>query len=209
MGFDNRQPVAFHVAMQSLLKHASVPVAVTPLVLETLPISRSGLTPFTWSRWLVPYLCGYQGKALFVDADTLFRADVKELFEIEFSQPIACVPHGRKFERASVMLFNNEQCQQLTPDFVQNTVIPIHKLEWLPTHDLSKDWNHLVGYDQPNPEAKLAHFAQGLPCYQEHPSLWNSEHAQEWRATAKTCVTTAPWETLMGHSVHAPYVKAA
>lgn len=61
IGGDPRQVVSLSTLIWSITKNAKEPVSITPLVLETLPIKRQGLTPFTWSRFLVPYLCNYQG----------------------------------------------------------------------------------------------------------------------------------------------------
>ena len=69
VGFDDRQWISFTTLASSIYKTAKRPVAITPLILETLPITRRGLTPFTFSRFLVPWLCDYSGPAIFMDAD--------------------------------------------------------------------------------------------------------------------------------------------
>ena len=63
IGFDPRQPLAFNVCASSIVRAASKPVAITALTLKTLPIKRQGLTQFTYSRFLVPHLCNYEGRA--------------------------------------------------------------------------------------------------------------------------------------------------
>ena len=55
IGFDERQRVSFTTLASSIYELSSAPVSVSPLVLRTLPISRRGLTPFTFSRFLVPW----------------------------------------------------------------------------------------------------------------------------------------------------------
>jgi hypothetical protein len=69
VGHDPLQPVSTTVLVHSIISRASKPVCVTPLSLKTLPIKRRGLTEFTYSRFLVPYLCDYQGWSLFLDTD--------------------------------------------------------------------------------------------------------------------------------------------
>lgn len=201
IGFDPRQVVSYTALCTSLIRHSSKPLAITPLVIETLPLERRGLTPFTFSRFLVPYLCGYEGRALFLDADIMARADVSELFEIAQGSPSVWVSKNRlKFEWASVMLFNNERCAVLTPDYVQKTENPL-MLSWAEeVGDLPPEWNHLVGYDAPNPDAKMVHFTQGVPAF---PETADSEHADEWLATVNASRSAQPWVTLMGNSVHA------
>lgn len=207
IGYDARQPVAFHVAAQSIINHCSEPVSITPLKIESLPIKRVGLTPFTYSRFLVPWLCDYQGRAVFMDSDFLCRADIAPLFgpEVSSMSDVSFVAHqARRFERASMMVFNNYLLKQLTPDYVQ-TAKTLHACEFAQSpQELDKSWNHLVGYDPPNKDAKLVHFTQGLPCYSQ---TCNDEFASEWVKIARQVNSTESWEKLMGHSVHAPYVK--
>lgn len=204
IGFDHRQPAAFTVAASSLIQHASQPVQIMPLVLQSLPLFRYGLTPFTFSRFLVPWLCDFEGDAVFVDADVLFRGDVYELAAHNQGAAVAVAEHpGRSFERASVMLFNCDKCKVLTPEFVAE-----HKgvlsLDWAESiSTLPNEWNHLVAYNDPNPEAKLAHFTQGLPCYAQ---TVKDEHGEEWRKVAEHSISAQPWEVIMGPSVHAEHV---
>lgn len=61
IGYDPRQPLAYNVMQHSIARHSSVPVAITPLILDQLPITRRGLTEFTYSRFLVPALCDFKG----------------------------------------------------------------------------------------------------------------------------------------------------
>lgn len=205
IGYDPRQPVSFHALTQSILKHATRPVSITPLVLETLPIKRQGLTPFTYSRFLVPHLMDFRGHAIFVDIDTLLTGDIAELWAMrDYSKSVQVVPHEGhlKFERASVMLFCSEHCQKLTPNFIE-TADGLHTLDWCKPErigTLPKEWNHLVGYDAPNPNAKLVHFTQGVPAFQETQDV---EWAHEWRQAAFAAHSTLPWQELMGTSVHA------
>ena len=62
IGFVERQPLAYHVCRSSIERHAGARVQVEPLRLKWLPIRRRGLTDFTFSRYLCPYLCGYEGE---------------------------------------------------------------------------------------------------------------------------------------------------
>ena len=42
IGFDPRQAVSYTALQQSIISNASKPVSITPLVIETLPIERTG-----------------------------------------------------------------------------------------------------------------------------------------------------------------------
>ena len=202
IGWDHRQPVSYTVLQQSIIENAKRPVQITPLVLDTLPIKRQGLTPFTFSRFLVPWLCDYRGWALFLDVDMLVRADVGELFDMADPKYAVMVSKNElRFEWASAMLMNCERCRQLTPEYVEMTPA-LHKLAWLQEDDIGElpaEWNHLVGYDEPK-EAKLVHFTQGIPFYQETA---NTEYAMEWRQVLERATESVPWFALMGQSIHA------
>lgn len=209
IGFDERQPVAYTMAHTSIVRNSSRPVSITALKLSQLPLTRRGLTDFTFARYLVPWLCGYEGHALFVDADILCRGDIAEL-PWDAEAAVSVVPHTtvRKngedvsvhFERPSVMLFNCERCTLLTPEYVQNG--KPQTLEWAKTiGSLPKEWNYLVGYDTGG-NAKLAHFTQGIPCFEETAK---DEFAADWVDTAQYAGKTCTWDEIMGGSVHAKW----
>lgn len=204
IGFDPNETVAFHVLANSIMRHASVPVSITPLVLHQLPMTRPRdacqSTEFAFSRFLVPWLCGFEGMAVFMDCDMLCRADIAELFaEVDPDAAVSVVQHyykpteGPKFLEqvqtsyarknwSSVMVFNNARCKKLTPYYV-NTVtgLDLHQFRWLEdgeTGKLDPAWNHLVTEYAPNPDAKIVHFTRGTPCFKKFERC---EFANEWR----------------------------
>ena len=69
IGFDERQPLAYHVCRSSIERHAGARLQIEPLRLKWLPLKRRGLTDFTFSRYLCPWLCSYEGASLFMDAE--------------------------------------------------------------------------------------------------------------------------------------------
>jgi hypothetical protein len=201
IGYDSRQPIAYNVLQFSLMRRASRPVSITPLVIEQLPIKRTGLTPFTFSRFLVPHLCGFEGWALFLDLDMLVQGDIAELFDMADDSAIMVVKSASRFEWASLMLFNcgHPDNRRLTPEFIEKAE-GLHGINWTDKiGTLPAEWNHLVMYDAPKP-AKLLHYTAGMPCY---PETKNLGYADEWLGELKQLTTIAPWVTLMGRSVHA------
>ena len=201
LGYDQNETVAYHVLAHSIMRHASVPVSITPLKLSQLPLTRARTptqsTEFSFSRFLVPWLCGYEGKAIFMDCDMLCRADIAELWDTETHTVVAVVQHeydprpGRKFLNnvqtvypkknwSSVMLFNNAKCRALTQQLV-NTAngLYLHQFKWAETvGKLDHAWNHLVGEYAPNQDVKIAHFTLGGPWFPEYA---HCEYAQDWR----------------------------
>lgn len=201
IGLDPRQPVAYTVLQSSIIRRASKPVAISPLVLKTLPIKRKGLTEFTYSRFLVPWLCDFRGAALFLDADMLALGDIAELFaNQDLDAAVGVVQNKLRFEWPSLMLFNCALCTDLTPAVVDNESFDPFKWVYANAGGLDPAWNHCVGYDLPNPNAKLAHFTQGIPCF---PETADSEFAEEWKDESLKCRMTVSWKAIMGNSVHA------
>jgi hypothetical protein len=207
IGYDPRQPVAYHTLAHSIWTHASIPIAITRLQLNQLPITRRGLTEFTYSRFLVPYLCGYEGPALFVDSDFICRHDVMELLAYAAAYPDCAVLISKnklKFEWPSLMVFNTELCRTLTPEYIEDTANKCFDFAWAQkVGELPATWNHLVGYDEPNPDAKMVHFTQGIPCW---PETAGCEHHDAWMASAQQAMSTVSFQALMGNSVHAKHV---
>ena len=207
IGYDDRQNLAYTTLQHSVYSNCSEPISISPLVLNTLPITRRGLTPFTFSRFLVPWLCNYQGWAIFMDLDVLVLGDLAEVFALRDEQyAIQCVNTKQEFERASMMLINcaHPSNKILTPDFVEkDNKTAFHKLGWLKKDEigfLPAEWNHIVGTDAPSDDAKLVHYTQGIPC---HPEVKGCEYADDWADVAKAATQTKDWQTLMGGSVWA------
>lgn len=207
LGYDPRQPVAAAVAAHSVWTRCSDPVAITRLQLAQLPITRRGLTEFTYSRFLTPWLAGYQGWSIFLDADMLCLDNLTDLIAEAQAQPAApvhVVQHSRRFEWASLMVFDNARCQMLSPAFVEN---PDHKLfdfAWAPAiGSLAPDWNHLVGYDAPNPRAKIVHFTQGIPIW---PETQACEFGAQWHKEHTRLNSSVSFAALMGSSVHVEHM---
>lgn len=202
IGFDERQPVAFQTLAHSIWKQSTKPVSITRLVLDTLPIKRRGLTQFTYSRFLVPWLSGYQGTSMFLDSDMLAVGDIAPLFDfaMENDHPVFVVKNKLRFEWPSLMIFKGWNCKTLTPEYVDN---PAHKLfdfAWASSvGELSPQWNHLVGYDAPQ-DAKIIHYTKGIPIWAE---TRDCEYAKEWHDARRETQFSVSYDELMGSSVHA------
>ena len=99
IGYDPRERAATNVLIDSLYQHSSMPLAITPLVtpqLEAQGLYRRDRDPkqstaFSFTRFLVPHLTGYQGWALFMDCDMLCRADIKALWDQRDDPMAPCV----------------------------------------------------------------------------------------------------------------------
>ena len=77
--------------------------------------NRGWATPFSAFRWAIPHVCGYQGKAIYVDVDQILRAPIDDLW----NQPI---PDGKAIlaknpKTHCVMLFDCERVKKYVPPF--------------------------------------------------------------------------------------------
>ena len=211
VGYDSREAVAYHVLSHSILSRASEPVEIAPLMLSQLkkvfwreshPLQS---TDFSFSRFLVPLLCDYQGWALFCDSDMLMLDDVASVWaERDENFAVQVVKHDHKpseskkfldqsqskYEKknwSSVMLFNNAKCKALTTDYVNTaTGLELHQFKWLKDDSLIGDlparWNHLVDYDPelPQDDVSFLHYTEGGPYFDAYKNcgyadLWFTE----------------------------------
>jgi len=218
IGWDARQPIAGHVLCSSILRHSSVPISITPLILDTLPITRKGLTDFTFARYLVPWLCDYEGTGIFMDSDMLITTDIARL-KVEDPYRVALVAHGdHAYENTSMMVFNNKRCRMLTADYIEDE--DPQALEWVGYLEeeepipgwggdpqwLPPEWNFLIGYDKAyitETHRKipwLIHYTQGIPEYKE---CRDCDYADLWFEEKAAMLHSVSWIEIMGRSVHA------
>ena len=210
IGFDPRETVAYHVLSHSVHARASAPVSIAPLMLSQLgglmTRERNSLqsTDFSFSRFLTPYLCGFEGWAMFMDCDMLVLEDIVKLWALRDDKyAVMCVKHDHvpkektkflgaqqtKYEKknwSSVMLFNCAKCTALTPDYVNSASgLDLHRFNWLGDDDLIGEiphrWNLLVGYDQSIPvdEVSNLHYTIGGPYFHDYKDI---DYAAEWFA---------------------------
>lgn len=168
IGYDPRERAATNVLIDSLYQHSSSPLAITPLV--TPQLEAQGLyrrqrdpkqsTAFSFTRFLVPYLMGYEGWAVFMDCDMLCRGDIKQLWDQRDDRYGAmCVQHEHvpgetvkflgevqsaypKKNWSSLMLLNCSRCTKLSVDYVNTASgLELHRFHWLEgDHEIGSGW---------------------------------------------------------------------
>ena len=222
IGWDSREPEAAEVCEYSIKKHATVPVEIHFLKqaelrareIYTREPDLQSSTEFTFTRFLVPYLCNYQGHAVFVDCDFLFEHDIKELFECaNNSAAVSVVQHDYQptntvkmdgktqylYPRknwSSLMLFNcaHPDCQTLTPEIVSSqTGEFLHRFGWTGYEigSLDKTWNWLVNwYHEPQDgKPKAIHYTEGGPWF---PNYVKTEYGGNWIQAYNELTTPPP-----------------
>jgi hypothetical protein len=213
IGFDPREAVAFYTLAHSILQRSSIPVSIAPLMRPQLgklywrERGPTESTEFSMTRFLVPALSEYRGWSLYMDCDMLCRADIAELTSRISSgrdEAVLVCKHDyvpkteRKFldqvqtkytrkNWSSLMLFNNERCRALTPDYVNSASgLDLHRFAWTEDRligELPLEWNWLVGEYSFNPGAKIVHYTLGGPYFHEYRDCdyageWFAEHRQ-------------------------------
>ena len=211
IGYDPREAVAFYTLAHSILRRSSIPVSIAPLMQSQLngvyqrPRGPTEATEFSLTRFLVPFLSGFQGWSIFMDCDMLCRADIAELAAQIERQPdkavLVCkhdyVPRTErkflnqvqtKYSRknwSSLMVLNNERCRALSVEYVNTASgLDLHRFAWMEDRligALPLEWNWLVGEDPypHNPQAKIVHFTLGGPYFDDYR---NCDYAEEWFA---------------------------
>jgi hypothetical protein len=214
IGYDPRERAATNVLIDSLYQHSSQPIAVTPIVAEQLEGTFTRQrdprqsTAFSFTRFLVPHLMGYQGWAIFMDCDMLCRGDIAELWGLRDDRyAVMCVQHDHvpgeqvkflgevqsaypKKNWSSLMLLNCSRCTALTPEYVNTASgLDLHRFHWLSGDGeigaVPDRWNHLVDV-QPAPQApaseggpSLLHWTLGGPWFRDLRSM-GGPLAAEW-----------------------------
>lgn len=208
IGYDPREAIAFHTCVNSIIRHSSKPVSIHPLALNNLPYEggrKDGSNDFIYSRFLVPYLMNWTGKALYLDGDMIVRDDVSKLFDRDMFDAVRVVKHDYKTKHpikylgnrnedyprknwSSVIMWNcgNFHHRKLTPDFVAETEGSyLHQFKWLKDlwiGELPKQWNWLDEYGD-NPEAKLIHWTLGIPPLNPDAPMADVWHLERMKAT--------------------------
>jgi hypothetical protein len=210
IGYDPVESVAWHTMAASIYRQSSRPVAIVPVNLANLkgifnrPRDPKQSNEFSFSRFLVPYLCNYVGQGIFFDCDQMLRTDIAEIFSVIEEQPgkaVYVVKHTYeprddvkylntvqyKYPRknwSSVVLWNCDHFKNriITPNFINSAEgLVLHRFSWLEDDDIGEldiRWNWLVGeYDDPPKDIKNVHWTVGGPYFNEFRDV---DFSQEW-----------------------------
>jgi hypothetical protein len=210
VGFDRVESVAWHTMVHSILRQSSRPVAIVPIFLDNLRgIFTRERDPkqsndFSFTRFLVPYLCGYEGYGIFFDCDMMLRTDIARIFDAVEADPgraVYVVQHDYepqdkvkflntvqyKYPRknwSSVVLWNcsHTSNRAVTTDFVNSASgMELHRFSWLKDEEIGEldlRWNWLVGeYAEPPADVFNVHWTVGGPYFLEYQDV---DFSGEW-----------------------------
>jgi lipopolysaccharide biosynthesis glycosyltransferase len=195
VGYDPREAIAYHVCVNSIIRNASAPVAIIPMALNLFrdytETHGDGSNHFVYTRFLVPHLMNFSGRAIFIDGDMIVQGDIVELWEsFQLGHDVAVVKHDYKTRMtekylgsvnedyprknwSSVIVWDCSSFpnRRLTPAFLQSQPGSfLHRFSWLDDdriQALPLEWNWLPDELGANPAAKLLHYTLGTPCFHE------------------------------------------
>ena len=210
VGYDTREDIAYQVCKHSL-ESRNKNVEVRPLKQNELreqgwysrPIDKLASTEFTFTRFLVPELCNFDGWALFCDSDIIFIEDIKQLFDqADDKYAVMCAQHdytpkeGIKMDGqtqtvyprknwSSVVLFNcgHPSNKKLDINLVNNPDITgayLHRFSWLDDTEIgqiSHEWNWLTDWYEEGKDGspKALHYTEGGPWFENYRNCgWHS-----------------------------------
>ena len=212
VGFDSREAAAYHVFCQSVIDHATGPVAFIPLhrsMLDNFDGQRDGTNAFIFSRFLVPQLQNFEGWALFADGDMVVTRDIYELFkEADERYAAMVVPHEYKTQHprkyigsplendnvdypgknwSSVILWNcgHPANRILNRKFVQDAHGSfLHRLQWLGLNEIGflPPEWNHLVGEYPDNKASLYHYTLGVPGIRHYE---NCDAADGWHQTLR------------------------
>jgi uncharacterized protein (DUF924 family) len=212
VGWDSREDIAYQVCRHSIVERASQPVQVIALRQQVLreaglysrEVDPLASTEFTYTRFLVPHLTGFEGWAIFCDCDFLWLGDVQELVDqIDDRYAVMCVHHDHRppetvkmdgctqtvYPRknwSSMVLYNcgHPKNRVLTPEVVSaETGAFLHRFQWLEDDELgavSETWNWLDGWSRPPENGRapnVVHYTRGGPWFDNWQHV---SYAAEW-----------------------------
>lgn len=215
IGWDSRENIAYEVCKSSILRRSSIEVEIIPIKQQELRdagiytrgIDNLGSTEFTFSRFFIPYLNNYSGKAVFCDCDFLWDCDAKEildLFDNKFAVQVAKHDYNPteitkgtgaqylypKKNWSSMILWNCEHPANiaLSPQILNQAAgSTLHQFKWLPEElvgEINHQYNWLEGwYREPKDGTpKIIHYTRGNVYFKNHQDV---EYADIWKEEYK------------------------
>lgn len=210
IGYDPNETIACHVLAHSIMTRSSQPVSITPLIKRQLVAytrerAENESTEFSLTRFLVPWLCGFEGHAIFMDCDMLMLDDIADLWKYKkLSSAVHLVKHdhvpteetkflGQKqtaYPRknwSSVMLFDCKKNHSLSPKFINETAHQnLHRFSWLLDKEIGElpdKWNYLADVQPTINHENISniHYTLGGPYFRDtrncaYSDIWLKEY---------------------------------
>lgn len=196
VGTEVKTKIALDVLSHSIISRSSLPVEITPMIGKGWEVPK-GLhqgTGFSLRRFMIPKACGFEGHAIYLDADQIVLGDIAELWNYKEAMgnaySVACTHQKDKYDtspcaQTSVMVINCATCGWV-PEEIWQTLLKGYNYSKLmhlgfmssPSLRIPNYWNHLNTYE--DTVTRLLHYTKEpeQPWYKpNHPlaGLWKKE----------------------------------
>jgi Glycosyl transferase family 8 len=147
-------------------------------------------TDFTCFRFAIPFICGFQGRAVYLDVDTLVLKDLRELWNLRLDRPVGTLSP----RRTDVMLID---CGYFHQGQIEGWPASLEEMK-------------KSGYN-------IEHYWKALNkagCFQEFNPKWNvidgenGEPISEIGIIHYSNMPTQPWHPLPQRFTHLPHPRA-
>ena len=196
VGTEVKTKIALDVLSYSIKSKSSLPVEIVPMIGQDweVPKNLHQGTGFSLRRFMIPMACGFEGHAIYLDADQLVFGDIAELWgykgNMGTEHSVACTYQTDKHNnnpapQTSVMLIDCHRCEWV-PDEIWQLLLKGYNYTKLMHLSFMKSsilkiptyWNHLNTHE--DTVTRLLHYTKEpeQPWYKpNHPlaSLWKSE----------------------------------
>ncbi len=208
VGCTREQLLPFMVLKYSILACSSGEVDVVPLYLHQAMIPKvkrknaRPRTPFSFQRFMIPYLNMYSGKALYLDSDMLVFSDVAQLFDTPMGTAgVLTPPPDRRGAQFAVMVIDCSVvrfhikgiCERLEAGSLgYKQLMSMRGLGVTVSSSLDGRWNDLDKYRE---DTRLLHYTR----MEMQPWLAKGHpHEGIWASTLRMAVELGhiPYETV-------------
>jgi len=186
IGTEPKMRIPEKVLMYSIRKRTSRPVAFFRMLGPFWDEAPTGVTGFSFRRWMIPEYFDHKGFAIYLDADQIVLDDIAKLWEFKDSikKHVWCAYKGKR-PLTSVLLINCSMCRtwKNIPARLKSGELSRREVmhgKWIHPRmgDVGYEWNHIDLY-KPG-ETKLLHYSdlKRQPWFQpEHPlrGMWEEE----------------------------------
>lgn len=110
VGSTEEHSLAVKVLAHTIKSNTTADVEVTPLCESLIPIPEAkdpknrGVTAFSFQRFLIPEICGYQGRGIYLDSDMIAFGNIREVWCHDMRGAKVCCTPGWQ---TAVMLIDN------------------------------------------------------------------------------------------------------
>jgi hypothetical protein len=157
---------ASQVLSYTLTKHASEELDITYMSPDNMGQWNSNTwgTPFSGFRWAIPSICGFKGKAIYIDVDMVCFHDIADLWNTDMGDNAILIRRVNAGNESSLMLIDCEKAAQYIPSLDELKTMPninstMHnKLKHVGYYDPT--WNVLDGENYDIGSMKVLHYTR-------------------------------------------------